>query len=37
MPGTYRHNKKYRTGTFLHWYGIFCVLFYISGVTGTAP
>ena len=27
MPGPYRHNKKYRTGTFLHWYGIFVSYF----------
>ena len=23
MPDPYRRNIKYRTGTFLHWYGIF--------------
>lgn len=22
----YRHNKKHRTGTFLHWYGVFYAL-----------
>jgi hypothetical protein len=26
MPGPYRRNIKYRTGTFLHWYGVFYAL-----------